>query len=49
MDLVKSSYRPVRNISNVSKLVEKAMLDKINQHGHANNLLPDYQSAYREN
>ena len=48
MDLVKSSYRLVSNLSYVSKLVEKAMLDQINQHWHANNLLPDYQSAYRE-
>ena len=49
MELVKSSYRLVRNLSYISKLVEKAMLDQINHHGHANNLLPDYQSAYREN
>ena len=48
MDLDKSSYRPVSNLSYESKLVEKAMLDQINQHCHTNNLLPDYQSAYSE-
>ena len=48
MDLVKSSYRPVSNLSCISKLVEKAMLDQISQHCDTHNLLPDYQSAYRE-
>ena len=48
MDLVKSSYRPVSNLSYISQLVEKAMLDQINQHCDAHNLLSDYQSAYRE-
>ena len=48
MDLVKSSYRPISNLSYVSKLVQKAMLDQINQHYDAHNLLPDYQSTYRE-
>ena len=48
MDLVKSSYRPVSNLSYVSKLVEKTMLDQITQCCHANNLLPDYQSTYGE-
>ena len=46
--LVKSSYKPVSNLSYISKLVEKAMLDHINQHCDAHNLLPDYQSTYRE-
>ena len=47
MELVKSSYTPVSNLSYISKLVEKAMLDQINHYCHAHNLLPDYQSAYR--
>ena len=42
-------YRPVRNLPYISKLVEKAMLEQINLHCNAHNLLPDYQSAYREN
>ena len=48
MDLVKSSFRPLSNLSYVSKLVEKAMMDQMNQHCNTNNLLPDYQFAYRE-
>ena len=49
MELVKSSYRPVSNLSYIYKLVEKAMLEQINIHCNAHNLLPDYQLAYREN
>ena len=47
MDLVKPSYRHVSNLPYISKLV-KAMLDQINQHCDTHNLLPDYQSAYRD-
>ena len=43
MEPVKSSYRPVSNLSYISKLVEKAMLGQINTHCNAHNLLPDYQ------
>ena len=49
MDLVMSSYRPVSNLPYLSKLVEKTMLAQINSHCNTNNLLHDYQSAYREN
>ena len=49
MELIKSSYRPVSNLSYISKLVQKAMLDQINNHCNNCNLLQDYQSAYREN
>ena len=49
MDLVMSSYRPVSNLPYLSKLVEKAMLAQINSHCNTNNLLHDYQLAYREN
>ena len=45
MNLVRSSYRPVSNLSYISELLEKAMLDQINQHCDAHNLLPDCQSA----
>ena len=46
MELVKSSYRPVSNLSYISKLVEKVMLEQIIIHCNAHNLLPNYQSAY---
>ena len=49
MDLAMTSYRPVSNLHYLSKLVEKAMLAQINSHCSTNNLLHDYQSAYREN
>ena len=48
MELVKLNYRLVSNLPYISKLVEKAMLEQINLHYKANNLLPDYQSAYRK-
>ena len=48
MELTKSSYRLVSHLSYIPKLVEKVMLNQIN-HCNDNNLLPDYQSAYREN
>ena len=41
--------QPVSNLPYLSKLVEKAMLAQINSHCNTNNLLHDYQSAYREN
>ena len=49
MELVELSYRPVSNLPYISKVVEKAMLDQINLHFNIHNLLPDYQSGYREN
>ena len=49
MDLLKSNHRPVSNLSYISKLVEKAMLEQINLYCNAHSLLPDYWSAYREN
>ena len=49
MDPVMSSYRLVCNLSYLSKLVEKAMLEQINSHCNNNNVLHDYQSAYKEN
>ena len=49
LELVQLSYRPASNLPYISKLVEKAMLEEINLHCNAPNLLPDYQSAYREN
>ena len=50
MELVKLSYRPVSNLPYISqKLVEKTILEQINLHCNTHNLLPDYQSGYREN
>ena len=43
------NYRPVSNLSFLSKLVEKASAVAFQQHLDSCNLLPGYQSAYRSN
>ena len=47
LELIKSNYRPVSNLRFLSKLVEKCALKRFNCHCETNNLMPDYQSAYR--
>ena len=42
------NYRPVSNLSFLSKVLEKAALRQIILHVDENNLLPSYQSAYRK-
>ena len=42
------SYRPVSNLSFVSKVVETAMNSQLQQHFTENNLMCTYQSAYRK-
>ena len=46
LELQFSSYRPVSNLSFLSKLIEKAVLYRRNIHGNENNLLPKNQLAY---
>ena len=41
------NYRLVSNLSFLSKLLEKVMLQQMMVHIDNNSLLPDYQSAYR--
>ena len=48
IELITSSYRTVSNLSYLSRLAKKAMPEQINHHCNANNLLHDYQLAYRE-
>ena len=43
----KSNYRPVSNLSFLSHLVEKCVLNQLNKHYADNTILPYYQSAYR--
>ena len=43
-----SNYRPISNLSFLSKLTEKAALHQICPYIESNNLLPSYQSAYRK-
>lgn len=47
LELIKSNYRPVSNLSFLSKLLEKAALQQFNPHCDEHNYFPDYQSAYR--
>ena len=48
-ELTAKNYRPLSNLPFLSKVVEKCMLQQFNAHCNTNRLLPDYQSAYREN
>ena len=49
LELVYSNYRPVSNLPFLSKVVEKCMLKQFNIHCDNNNLVPNYQLAYRQN
>ena len=44
-----SNYRPVSNLSFISKIIEKVTLEQFNTHCSENSLVPEYQSAYRKN
>ena len=44
-----SNYRPVSNLSFISKIIEKVTLEQFNTHCIENSLVPEYQSAYRKN
>ena len=43
-----TNYRPISNLSFVSKITEKAVLHQLCPYIESNNLLPTYQSAYRK-
>ena len=43
-----TNYRPVSNLSFISKVVERYTLQQLTQHCNNHNLLPDFQSAYRK-
>ena len=47
LDLIPKNYRPVSNLSFMSKLVERCMKVQFNRHCEDNQLVPVYQSAYR--
>ena len=42
-----SNYRPVSNLSFMSKVVERAVAKRLNDYLVTNDLLPKYQSTYR--
>ena len=43
-----ANYRPVSNLTFVSKVTERAVASQLNEYLVANDLLPRYQSAYRK-
>ena len=45
---MESNYRPISNLSFISKLLEKTVLDQLNRHMKSNNLWEKMQSAYKE-
>ena len=45
LELICKNYRPVSNLSLLSKILEKCALLQFSKHCTVNNLLPDYQSA----
>ena len=49
LDLIKSNYRHVSNLTFMSKLIAKCTLHQLNIHCETYNLLPDFKSAYHEN
>ena len=49
LEPIKPNYRPVSNLTFMSKIIEKCMLHQLKNHCDTYNLLPDYQSAYHEN
>ena len=48
LELTFTNYCPVSNLSFLSKLIEKAVLYRLNQHVNENNLLPKNQPAYKQ-
>ena len=48
MEVIFNNLRPVSNLPYVSKLVEGAAVQQIQQHLNDNSLLPNMQSAYRK-
>ena len=47
LDLTCNNYRPVSNLTFLSKVLEKVVLRQFMEHCDTNELMPDYQSAYR--
>ena len=45
---IHQNYRPVSNLTFISKVVEKITLNQFTQHCENNNLLSDYQLVYRK-
>ena len=49
LDLVYKNYRPVSNLSFISKVIERAVFLQVDNYMKRNDLYPSLQSAYRRN
>ena len=49
LDVIKSNFQLVSNLSFISCLVEKAAINQLVQHADYHDLSPHYQSAYKKN
>ena len=49
LDLILANYRPVSNLSFISKVIEKSMMSQFEKHCNKHQLILDYQSAYHSN
>ena len=48
LELIDKNYRPVSNLSFISKLIERAIAVQLIEHLKENNLYDEFQSAYRQ-
>ena len=48
LETVKPNYRPVSNLSFISKIAEKGVISQLNSHFTSNNLHSSHQSAYKQ-
>ena len=48
LELLHTNFRPVSNLTFMSKIIECCMLLQLSEHCRKYDLQPDYQSAYRE-
>ena len=48
LDAELKNYRPVANLSHTSKIVEKAVLSRLQEYNETADFIPSFQSAYRE-
>ena len=49
LDVIKSNYRPISNLSFISRLVEKAAINQLVQHADYHDLTPHHQAVYKKN